>query len=181
MGIICIQFIDDGLDSGLVLAGTTVTICTKIGLVQYNTLPGASEHWYQWYNGVLLMYNSASNSYKESPWYHDILPLNHNFDICYYFVSKTFTKSVLKNVSMIINSNCVLNANPVACSDKLCKIFDGIRKWGQLISELTAVLFLIHLIQIWQIQSQENFKLGKKWQRSLRLYEEEILIGMPLE
>ena len=50
----------------------------------------------------------------------------------------------------------------------------------QLISELTAVLFFIHLIQIWQMQSQENFKNGKKWHNSLLLYEKNLLIEMPL-
>ena len=77
----------------------------------------------------------------------------------------------------ISDTNSVFNSNSIKCPVHDCR---RCPKIGQLISELTAVLCLIHLIQIWQMQSQENFKLRKKWHNSLLLYEEKILIGMPV-
>lgn len=58
-----IQFIDDGLDSGPVLAGTRGAICTE--LVKYDTLPQASIHDITATMRLLLMSNGVSRNYKQ--------------------------------------------------------------------------------------------------------------------
>ena len=66
-----IQFIDDGLDSGPVLAGTTGAICTE--LVKYDTFPQASIHDNTTTMALLFMFSKATANNS----HHDLLLSHH--------------------------------------------------------------------------------------------------------